>query len=127
MNITYLTEDPGKDYAKKIRGAKTLADLRAVLQPFKLIAADATSAAAAMDEAAFVKWRLGLPNTVHNLFPGEEWMDAFGMILLPVVMLEVSLTAIHFGAPWGTAYIQLCKHGRIVEVDGVASVVPVKP
>ena len=122
MDIGYQSE-PIEDYQKALNGAKTLDGLRKAVGKFALIAGDAAEVVSGMDEDAFKEWAAGLAMERKKQFAGEDWVEKYGAIVMPIVMLEVGMIAQHFGAPWGCAYIRMKEAGRIKEVCGVAQLV----
>jgi hypothetical protein len=111
--ISY-TSDQGRDYCKAIDACKSIDELALVLRDYRKIFPDAFDARP-KDEAEFKKWKSGLYMERHGRFAGEEFMERFGNVLLPTLMLDVGMVASQFHAPWGCAFIHLCDVGRIVK------------
>ncbi len=126
MIIGYLTE-PEKEYVAAIRSAASPAELIEAIRPFARIAADALAVAEGMDVAAWTEFSRGLKSEGRGKYAGDAWAERFGAIILPAVMIEVTAIAEHFKAPWGVAFIRMLDAGRLVERDGVVSVVRPKP
>ena len=122
MQIAWLTE-PEKDYAKALDGAQSVEELREAIRPYRLVAQDALDVATRMDAVAFQEFQQGLRRERRGQSNTEAWMERYGAILIPSVMLHVSMLAEQFGAPWGAAYSRLKEVGRIVERKGVAHLV----
>jgi hypothetical protein len=126
MRIGYLT-DPVKGYVDGVRAATTLAELQAHIRKHRRIAVDALCVADRMTAEDFVEFRKGLPK-VRRPFKGFElWTTRYGALVLPIVMLEVSMIADQFKAPWGCAFIRAKEEGLIVERDGLAYMAMRKP
>ena len=53
MNITYTTDDPGKEYVNAIRRAKTVEALVEAILPYKRVADDALDVAKKMTSEDF--------------------------------------------------------------------------
>jgi hypothetical protein len=113
--ITYTSDQPD-DYAKAVDGATTLADLVAVLAAWKPIAPDATLAVP-KDDTEFKAFRKGLRAERRGLFSGNVWVERFGAILMPDLMMRVSMVANKFQAPWGLVFIRLRDHGALSQGD----------
>ena len=119
MEIRQFDEIPA-DYAKALDEAVTLADLRATVSRYELVAGDALDTVCAMDDEAFSDWRSALKKERRGKFMGEEAAERFGPILMPEAMLKVTVVASHFGVPWGLAYHRLSDTGRLTVVSGRA-------
>lgn len=119
-DITYFYE-PAEDYAKKLRKAKNLEQLKTVVQEYKPIAADAFAVVEAMGEEDFELFSFGLKKETKGEFAGEIFVKEFGCVLMPEVIFLVLNISTHFGAPWGAAYIMAKEQGHIQEKDGIAS------
>ena len=126
MEIGYR-DDPIPDYTKAIDAATNVSELRAAIEPFGLIANDALLAVRSMTEDEWPSFKRGLKMERSRKFAGMPWQDRYGCVLLPTVMLMVGMTATHFHAPWGCAYIRLRDMGDVVEKDGVASWIRKEP
>jgi len=108
FQVGYLTEDPAKDYAKAIRKAETLEDLRKAVKYYVSIAPDAYDAVLLLTEAGFKDFKTKLKYAGHK--KSEKWtkdfVDKYGVIVVPGDMIMASLLADQFHAPWGTAFIR---------------------
>ena len=122
--ITYMS-DQADDYVKAISKAVTLNELRMVLEDYKNLFPDAY-AQAPTSAAEFKAWRAGLRKERKREFAGIEFMERFGALLLPEVLIEAGMVANQFKVPWGCAYIRLRDVGRIVERNRVSHVVKEK-
>lgn len=117
--INYMS-DQANDYSKALGAAKTLNSLRALLDDYHTIAADAC-AAAPQDEEEFAEFFAGLLKERKGKFAGEAFAQKYGAVLMPEIMFRVGMIANKFGAPWGLAFLRAKEVGRIVFDDaGVA-------
>ena len=120
--ITMVSEQTS-DYTKALDDCETLEQLRELLASYRPIASDA-EAAIPRDEQEFGDFRTGLLSERRRKFAGEEWMVRYGSLLMPHVMVEVSLVAMHFMVPWGLAFSRMKDVGRIrLDRAGVAQIV----
>jgi len=120
MQVSHVSEIP-EDYQKALDEARTLPQLRRVVQEYREVAVDAVDAVNQMDDDAFVVWRGALAKERRGVFMGEALIDRFGPILMPAVMLQVAAVADRFKVPWGLAYIRLREAGRVTVKNGVAT------
>lgn len=116
----HYTSDTNQDYVDGLTKAKTLKELQSHVQTYQRVAGDAWEIVGVMDEDAFHEWRHGLLQERKNKFAGEPWAEKYGAVLMPRILMEVSMVASHFEAPWGCAYIRLKEEGVIKEVNHVA-------
>lgn len=114
LEIGYLSS-ADQDYCRLLPLQKSLKALRKLTKQYDRIAADAHEIAEKMTEEDFVEFRAGLAKEKQGEFAGEIFMEKFGAILLPTVLLQVGMTAKQFGAPFGVAYIKMKDAGHIVE------------
>lgn len=99
--VSYLSEQD-RDWAKALRAADTLRALRALCAGWGEWVPDARAVAEALDEEGFAQFRKGLLAKTSDI----RWAGRFGSIALPGRLLEVSLIALQFKAPFGTAAIR---------------------
>lgn len=124
--ISY-TSDQASDYSKALPKCKSLDELTHLLESYHTIFPDALEHAP-MNEGEFIDFMAGLRKERRGQFAGEEFMNRFGVVLLPELMLHVGMVAQHFGAPWGCAFLRLKDFKRIQFDDGgVARWVPETP
>jgi folate-dependent tRNA-U54 methylase TrmFO/GidA len=116
IEITYRSQ-ADQDYSRLLPLQKSLKALRSFTKRYDKIAADAHEAAMRMTEEEFPKFREGVTKEKSGEFAGVEFMEKWGCILLPEVLMQVGLIAHQFGAPFGVAYIRMKDLGRIKE-DG---------
>jgi hypothetical protein len=117
--ITFFS-DQGSDYSAALGKCKTLPALTELLHDYATIAPDALEAIPRTAEE-FDAWRKGLGQERKGVFAGEAFMDRFGNILMPALILQVGMVAQQFGVPWGLAFIRLKDAGHIVYDDaGIA-------
>lgn len=122
MEITYISECD-RDYARLLALQDTRAKLRKFLQTYRRVADDAYQVSLGMSLGDFRQFRDGLAQERRGKFAGENFVKRYGPVLMPRVLFEVSMIATEFHAPWGCAFLQMVKAGRIVEVDDVAKIV----
>lgn len=112
MNITYTTEDPAPEYVKGIRAASDLKALRRHVKKYEEVADDALAHVNRMTESDFKRLKRDMPlfrKSVGKV--AERLTDDWGDIVMPSKMLHVSLLAMQFHAPWGTAYMRCAEDG----------------
>lgn len=111
--VRYLTEDPSAVYGAAIRAAKCKADLVAAIEPWKRLAPDAYK------EAWDCNWKDMAWALKHarSEGDGEKVNQIAGNVLMPAVMLQVSMVAIQFKAPWGCAFIRMREMEQIKLTD----------
>jgi hypothetical protein len=98
------TSQTGESYSKEIRSCKTLRRLRYTTKKYGDLTQDAYEAATHMTEPDFIRFVGGLRKEEKGIFPGDKWVEEFGMILLPARILKVELVAFQFKVPFGCAY-----------------------
>lgn len=103
--ITYVSNQD-QDYVKAIHGCATLEELLDVLRGYRSIAPDALEAAPKTEEE-FQEFRRGQKKEARGQFAGEEFLDRYGAILMPALLLKVGFVAQKFNVPWGCAYLQM--------------------
>jgi hypothetical protein len=102
MEISY-TSECDVDYVSAVKTCKTLPDLKKIVRQYREIAGDALAAVNKMDTAGFIEFRKGR----NRSKPSAEWMENYGMILLPATILKAGLVAEQFKVPFGCAYHRL--------------------
>lgn len=120
-SIHHLTDDPAKEYAKAVDGARTRLQLAEVMVTWSYIAYDAMVASVAIKD--WEHWRKALKMERKGHY--EEDHDPYIDILMPSAMFQVSWTSQAFKAPWGTAFIRMLELGALKETQagGVKHVV----
>lgn len=118
MDITYITE-PVRPYAEAIGAAKSLEELKAAIEPYKMIASDAIESLPSND-VEFKSWLAGLKKTRQGKYAGDKFTLRYGCLLMPKLMIMVCLTSPRFCEPWGASFIRYRDMGRIVMDGGVA-------
>ena len=101
--INYLDETD-QEYAKALKKVDTLDSLKALMIEYDELVEDATELVNKMslqDFQAFVKNR---NKENKGIYSGDE---TTAVIMMPEKMMEVSMKAIQFKVPFGTAYIRL--------------------
>jgi hypothetical protein len=124
--ISY-TSDQASDYNEALPKCKSLAELTRLLESYHTIFPDALQAAP-RNADQFEDFMAGLRKERRGKFAGAEFMQRFGAVLLPELMIHVGMVAQHFHAPWGCAFLRLKDFKRIQFDDGgVARWVPETP
>jgi hypothetical protein len=115
VEIGYLsTTDKG--YSIAIRKVKTLNELKEIVAYYRPIAEDAYEHVVKLNESDFEKFLTDLKKAPRAKGKtAERIVDEWGDIIMPAILLKVSLTAIHFHAPFGTAYIRMKETGTLYE------------
>lgn len=106
--LSYLSEQD-RDWAKALRATTTLKSLRQLCKDWGEWTRDAKAVADHMNPDDFEAFRTGLLAKTSD----EEWAARFGAIAIPGRLLEISLIAEQFGAPFGTAAIRYGEHGGL--------------
>lgn len=117
--IGYVDE-PEEAWVKGLDAAKSRADLRALAELYAPLVQDACAQIDKMDDEAFEDFKHGLRKERKGRFAGEEFMEKFGAILLPEMMMHVGMVMAHFGVPFGLAFRRLRENGMIEVRDGIA-------
>ena len=112
MNPIDYMSDQVTDYVEALPKCKTLDDLKALLIGFHTIAPDAL-AQCPRDEKEFKLFMLGLKKERRGKFAGPDFMERYGAVLMPALMIRISSIANQYGAPWGLVFIRLRDAGRI--------------
>lgn len=117
-DIGYLT-DPSKDYQYGLDSSKTVMGLRRHLKKHEFIAWDALEAIEGMTDKQFVSFKKGLATERKSRYAGNKWAKKYGAVLIPLIFLDVGLTAVHFKVPWGAAYIRMHELKALELKDGI--------
>jgi hypothetical protein len=108
IEITHTTDDYVERYGNAIRAAKSAKALVEAISPFKRAADDALACARHLTNEDFKDFTRDLVKARRKM--STKWIETFnerfGDIVMPRKMLIASLTAEHFHAPWGTAFIR---------------------
>lgn len=99
MNISYYS-NCDTEYVDKVKHCKSLPELQAIVTEYRELAEDAYQAVQMMDDTLFEQFCKGR----NKSKPSMKWMEMYGAILLPKVILEVGLLACQFNVPFGVAY-----------------------
>jgi hypothetical protein len=119
VRIDYLTDDPAKEYAEAVFNCDSLAELKKALRPrgkWNNVALDAIAVVQAMKKDEWEEFHEGIKSERRGVFAGEEWVERYGAVLMPELMLKASVLARQFKVPWGCAFIQLREHERETSV-----------
>jgi hypothetical protein len=76
---------------------------------YREICEDAYQIVQKMDDLLFEQFCKGR----NKSKPSIAWMEMYGAILLPRIVLEVGLVSCQFNVPFGTAYIRMKELGKI--------------
>ena len=99
MNINHYSECD-TEYVKAVRTCKTLDELKSIVTEYREIAEDAYQCVQKMDDLLFEQFCKGR----GKYKPSLKWMEMYGPVLLPRVIVEVGIVAAQFHVPFGVAY-----------------------
>ncbi len=102
MKITYYSECD-VDYVKAVKSCQSLDELRSIVTEYREIVEDAYQAVQKMDDTLFLQFCKGR----NKSKPSQKWMEMYGAVLLPAIILEVGLKASQFHVPFGVVYLRL--------------------
>jgi hypothetical protein len=102
--ISYLSDQPAA-WAKALREASTLLELKRLCGLWREWVPDALQRVATMSDAQFRAFHEGLIARTSSL----HWAEQYGVIAVPERLLKVSVVAIRYKAPFGTAAIRLAE------------------
>ncbi|MGH7782247.1 MAG: hypothetical protein ACREO5_00155 [Candidatus Binatia bacterium] len=114
MDVTFVTENPGRKYSKAVDDAKTLPALIQTLAEWKRFAEDALAIAEKMTDADFVEFRMLLAKERRGKFAGEQFSEKYGAIVMPEKLLISSLVESQYKVPWGLAFLRCEQEGWIM-------------
>ncbi len=106
--LTYLSAQDA-EWAKQLRDAKTLPELRALADAWGRWTPDAQLITANMTEAEFLEFRAGLEKESRKEFAGESWARRYGVVIIPERLLEITIRAQQFGVPFGMMAIRIAE------------------
>lgn len=113
VEIGYISSTD-RDYAQALRKITTLKELRNLIDFYQPLTEDARQKAKTMTEADFERFLVDLKKASRARGKtAERITDEWGDIILPRLMLKVGLTAVHFHAPFGTAFIRMQEMGEL--------------
>ena len=124
--VSYMDESD-RQYSVALSRVRSLRGLKLLLTEWRWITGDAAKVAAAMTAQDFKDFLKALFKERRGEYCGDAATERFGEILVPVPMLQVTLVAAQFHAPWGTAYIRLREEGYLDESSGQAVYKPRPP
>jgi hypothetical protein len=105
-----------QEYSKALGEVKTLDDLKKLVNYYEPVARDAVAKVNGMSSYDFVMFKEDSRKVKRATGKeAERIVDEWGDIFMPRTMMKVSLTAIQFGAPFGTAFIRLKEMGKLYE------------
>lgn len=108
MKITHYSECD-TDYVRSVRECKTLDELKQITAEYRELAEDAYQAVQKMDDLLFEQFCKGR----GKFKPSQKWMEMYGPVLLPRVMMLVGLEACRFGVPFGAMYLRMKDLGKV--------------
>lgn len=115
VEIGYLSSTD-KDYSMALSKVTTLDDLKKLVNFYEPVARDAIEKVKTMSLNDFALFKEDTKKVRRASGKEvERIVDQWGDIFMPKTMMKVSLTAIHFGAPFGTAFIRLKEMGKLYE------------
>ena len=91
-------------YTRHLTECATLDDLRALVTRYHTLAVDAVPIVATMTDAEFPEFRRGLKQERKGRFAGLAWAKAYGAVLMPMPMFQISRVAIEFHVPFSVAW-----------------------
>lgn len=94
-------------YAQHLSDCQTLDELKEVMTLYADLAVDAGRVVASMTVADFSEFKRGLKQERKGRFAGEEWVQRFGAILIPLPMLRISEVAEQFKVPFFVALLRV--------------------
>jgi hypothetical protein len=106
MKITHYSETD-KDYIKEVKASLTLEELKKVTFKYREVAEDAYQKTRGMNKGDFMRFRCGIFLEERGDYSGDNWVEEFGMVLLPKEILETSLMANHYHVPFGAMLLRL--------------------
>lgn len=111
--VSYLTEDPAKEYSKAISATKTVEQLVNAIIPFIEIADDALEIAKSLSKADYIEFMKGLKKERRGEFAGEKFADKYASLIMPEKMFIASIVSDQYKIPWGLAAIR-CEQNKWV-------------
>jgi hypothetical protein len=111
LKIGYYSEC-NVEYVSAVKKCRTLEELQKIVSDYREIAEDAYQSVQKMDDLLFEQFCKGRNKTK----PSMRWMEMYGPVLLPRIIIEVGLVAAQFCVPFGTAYIRMKELGKLGSV-----------
>lgn len=113
VEIGYVSSTD-RDYSEALKKVKTLAELLELVEYYQPLTKDALAKVKSMDNADFDNFKKDMKfvRTATGK-KAEHIVEQWGAIILPETMVKVSMVAMHFGAPFGTAFIRMKEEGQI--------------
>ena len=108
--ISYYSEMT-QDYIKAIHAAKTLEELRLIIERYKPFAFDAWRQ---VQTLTWAEWKRGVRlSKKESVSAAEEALALIGDVIFPELLFTVSILAIEYTVPFGVAFNRLADVGRI--------------
>lgn len=117
-------DEVDKEYVKEIKAVKSKDELMAVLNKYTPLVPDA------IGQAKDLSWedyqRASMDCRIEGVSPGkvEKAMKLVGNILMPDILMEVTMLAGQFCAPWGLTFNRCVELGVIELRDGAYYIKP---
>jgi hypothetical protein len=64
------------------------------------------------------EYKKGMAIEKTGKYSGDEWLEKYGAILLPAVIMFIGLQAAHFVCPDGLIFIRACESGYLKKNAG---------
>ena len=116
--ITYVSEQD-KEYIDGLRSCKTLRELKAYLNLWRVLCYDAYKIVQKMNAGTWKEYKAGEELGTQKKYAGDEWTDKYSVILMPDILIRTSYVSALFKVPWGCAFIRLNDSGIIKMRKGV--------
>lgn len=113
--ITYESE-LDSDYKKELDSCSSKRDLKSLIDKYREVSPDLKEVVIESD-SDYDKFMMGLTLERSGEYAGDEWSEKFASLLAPTYLLQASLLAKKYGAPWGVAYLRMCAEGFVPGVD----------
>ena len=108
MKITNCSECD-TDYVTAVKKCKTLDELKQITTEYRELAEDAYQAVQKMDDLLFEQFCKGR----NKSKPSQKWMEMYGPVLLPRVLMLIGLQACEFHVPFGAMYLRMKDLGKV--------------
>jgi hypothetical protein len=121
MKPVFYTSETSEDYSFELRKCHTLDQLKNFVTEWRPFAPDAYKAIMEppISEVDYKEYRHGALLESRGKYAGDIWAARFSAVLLPELLMRVSMIAIKYCCPFGTAWIRLKEEGYIIQRDGI--------
>lgn len=120
-SIHYGDESDQK-YCTGLDKCRVPSDLTDLVERYAALFPDAYEQGKNLSDEDFMKFRSGLKKERKGRFAGEDFMRAFGAILMPANMIHIGLLANKFGVPFGLAFCRMKANGMLSIAGGVCKI-----